>query len=261
MAKSAAISTKDFGLARGSMPDGIPRLKRHGRFWVDDNCQTAGPPGPKVMDLEGRAYHRFMDYVYSPLPPEELGHDAIRELCDLRIDLFDLLVNKSLNESVISCMCRVITREFDSELSPIRVLDFGCGTGFSSILFKHAWRGVCDISGVDISEKAIRIAASAGVDARLLARSDGFPFPPHTFDAVIASFVMHFQIDPASLREIHRVLKPRGVFSFNVYNNPPVELWDSLADSGFRTWVPSGNCDLPGTHRVWCARAGPPAGK
>jgi SAM-dependent methyltransferase len=71
-----------------------------------------------------------------------------------------------------------------SELTPVRVLDLACGTGF---LTRHL-RG--DVVGIDQSETMLRIAASRVPGARLV-RADAVPLPFENgeFDRI---FTSHF---------------------------------------------------------------------
>ena len=51
----------------------------------------------------------------------------------------------------------------------------------------------------------------------MIAPGKPMPFEAEVFDIVFAVFVMHFNIDLQALAELYRVLKPSGLFVFNVY--------------------------------------------
>ena len=77
--------------------------------------------------------------------------------------------------------------------------------------------------GVDDSRGPLRLARAHDPDMRLV-RGDALatPFPDNTFDAAFSSYVAeHFEDGPEELfREIHRVLKPGGLFFLVVpFNN------------------------------------------
>ena len=102
----------------------------------------------------------------------------------------------------------------------LRILESGCGTGrwmaFFELLGNHA-------VGVDDSWGPLRLARAHDPDMRLV-RSDALttPFPDNAFDAAFSSYVAeHFEQGPVPLfREIHRVLKPHGLFFVVVpFNN------------------------------------------
>ncbi|GAI24349.1 unnamed protein product, partial [marine sediment metagenome] len=101
-----------------------------------------------------------------------------------------------------------------------RVLDLGCGNGRFYELFK---RQNIDYIGVDISEKLIDIAKKRypkvkfqKVDALNLA------FPENFFDKVYSIAVLHHipsqEFRKQFLKEIKRVLKPRGILILTVWN-------------------------------------------
>ncbi len=84
-----------------------------------------------------------------------------------------------------------------------RLCDVGCG--YNNLVRNYAGPGVgVDVypwSGCDI---VIRDAAE-------------LPFPDHSFDTVTALAALnHFCDRPAALREIHRVLRPDGLFIFTM---------------------------------------------
>ena len=107
-----------------------------------------------------------------------------------------------------------LTREY---LRPgMEVLEFGCGTGSTAIV--HA-PYVKTIRAIDISEKMLEIARSkataAGVDNVRFERSDidEFDAPDEIFDAVLGLSVLHLLDDRnTAIAEVHRMLKPGGVF-------------------------------------------------
>lgn len=102
-----------------------------------------------------------------------------------------------------------------------RVLDVGCGGGFTSEFL--ATRGAI-VSGVDQSHDCI-LAARTHAERQSLAidyqqgYAEALPYPDHSFDVVVCVDVLEHVADPLrSLAEIHRVLKPGGVFCFDTIN-------------------------------------------
>lgn len=108
---------------------------------------------------------------------------------------------------------------FDFTHKPKKILEFGCGTGnYSKILLERGY----DVTGVDVSEKMLKIARKKcnckfiNGDIRDVAVND-------KFDACIAMFnVMGYLTRNSeivkALKNVHRHLKPNGIFIFDVWN-------------------------------------------
>jgi len=101
-----------------------------------------------------------------------------------------------------------------------RILESGCGTGRWMAFFeKLGNRSV----GLDDSWGPLRVAREHDPGMRLVrANALHSPFRANSFDAAFSSYVAeHFEEGPETLfREIHRVLKPDGVFFVVVpFNN------------------------------------------
>lgn len=106
---------------------------------------------------------------------------------------------------------------------PLRILDAGCGTGFSTLKLAEANPGA-DIVAVDFSAPSLAIAqarlAQAGLSERVrwleadLQELSGLG----TFDYIHSSGVLHHLPDPAAgLRALRRHLAPEGVAYLMVY--------------------------------------------
>jgi ubiquinone/menaquinone biosynthesis C-methylase UbiE/ADP-ribose pyrophosphatase YjhB (NUDIX family) len=100
-----------------------------------------------------------------------------------------------------------------------RVLEIGCGGGQCTIAF--ARRGALAV-GKDLSDEQVafarELAASEGVEARFYQGSveDLSEFPDASQDVVFSACAMAYVPDIAScFSEVHRVLKPGGVFAFS----------------------------------------------
>jgi ubiquinone/menaquinone biosynthesis C-methylase UbiE len=98
------------------------------------------------------------------------------------------------------------------------VLDVGCGTGVLTRLAAEVVGPAGWVVGIDPAPMMIALAwenaALAGKRAEFrLAAVEHLPFADQTFDAVLASFVMHHlppEVKRAELQEVYRVLKPGG---------------------------------------------------
>ncbi|MFC1630003.1 class I SAM-dependent methyltransferase [Patescibacteria group bacterium] len=99
-----------------------------------------------------------------------------------------------------------------------KVLDLGCGNGRLSEIYKGT-----EYVGVDNSEKLIQIAKQKYPDNEFLV-ADAFqlPFPDNYFDKVFSIAVLHHipskELRLQFLKEVKRILKPKGLLIFTVWN-------------------------------------------
>lgn len=108
--------------------------------------------------------------------------------------------------------CRVLR-----DASP--VLDVGCGEGWPSL---YLARAIAQVTGIDISPEHIRLAQSTAALLDLtnvtfqVADIEQLPFADGAFNGVcFGGNVFTYRSAPAKmLAEIHRVLAPSGVFTF-----------------------------------------------
>ena len=102
----------------------------------------------------------------------------------------------------------------------MRILESGCGTGRWMAFFEKLGNRAF---GIDDSWGPLRVAREHDPAMNLARANVVFsPFRENSFDAVFSSYVAeHFEDGPEVLfREIHRVLKPNGLFFMVVpYNN------------------------------------------
>lgn len=105
-----------------------------------------------------------------------------------------------------------------SDKKPKTVLDIATGTGDLAILMTNTTAE--EIIGLDISAGMLEVGkqkiAEKKLDAKIqmvLGDSENIPYPDHYFDAVTVAFgVRNFETLEKGLSEIHRVLKPNGIF-------------------------------------------------
>lgn len=106
--------------------------------------------------------------------------------------------------------------------TPDRVLDFGCGTGWTSHMLA---RMGAEVVGVDISSGALELARESAERSGPLPdgaslrfehfNGDCIPAPDQYFDFVIVFEAIHHLPNPqALLREFARVLSPHGLVGF-----------------------------------------------
>jgi len=97
-----------------------------------------------------------------------------------------------------------------------RVLDVGCGSGWATrMLAEYAFNG--RVAGIDISDEMIRVAressqSQTNVDFET-ASAEQLPFSDHEFTHPFSMESLYYYRNiPKALKEIHRVLKPGGLF-------------------------------------------------
>ena len=97
-----------------------------------------------------------------------------------------------------------------------RVLDVGCGSGWATrLLAEKAFNG--QVTGIDISDEMVRLARESSrsvpnVDFEI-ASAEQLPFDDHEFThAFSMESLYYYRNIPKALKEIHRVLKPGGLF-------------------------------------------------
>jgi SAM-dependent methyltransferase len=103
------------------------------------------------------------------------------------------------------------------EVNGIDILELGCGAAQWSIAL--ARRGARPV-GLDLSEEQLayagRLMSEAGVDFPLIhASAEAVPLPDQSFDVVFCDYGAMTFADPyATVPEVARLLRPRGLFAF-----------------------------------------------
>jgi ubiquinone/menaquinone biosynthesis C-methylase UbiE len=105
------------------------------------------------------------------------------------------------------------------------VLELACGTGILTRVLRSRLPSTVTLTATDLNEPMFRNAADKFAREEavewLQADACSLPFNDQIFDAVVCQFGIMFVPDKAlAAREAHRVLKPGGLFLFNV--------WDAL---------------------------------
>lgn len=143
---------------------------------------------------------------------------------------------------------RLLEQELRGRRRPLRVLDFGCGTGS---FLEHLER-FGTVSGVDGDPDAVGFCHERGrTEVRLVEAGESLPFDDASFDLITTLDVIeHIEDELTALRELRRVLRPGGLLLVSVpafrflwgdqdeishhyrrYSAP--RLRQSLADAGF----------------------------
>ncbi len=106
---------------------------------------------------------------------------------------------------IISAFVESICRE-TGKLKP-RILDVGCGTGANLQMLSQF--GAAE--GVDVSTEALEFCRARGISQVQQGAAESLPYEDASFDLVTGlDVVEHLDDDVAGLREMHRILRPRG---------------------------------------------------
>lgn len=109
-----------------------------------------------------------------------------------------------------------------------RLLEIGCGMGTDLLQFA---RGGARCTGIDLTPRSVEITRHRfelyGADGSFMI-SDGerLPFRSESFDVVYSNGVLHHTPDTAgAIREVHRVLRPRGIAKVMLYHRNSLNYW------------------------------------
>jgi SAM-dependent methyltransferase len=92
-------------------------------------------------------------------------------------------------------------------LKPLRILDYGCGTGGNTL----AYGSFGQVVGIELDSAAVRLAHQRGGARYCRTSGTDLPFRDGSFDVVMASDVLeHIEHDGKAVWEISRVLRPGG---------------------------------------------------
>ena len=120
-----------------------------------------------------------------------------------------------------------------NEIAPEKVLEVAAGTGVVTRAMAAGLPESASIVSTDLNQPMLDHADSVGTARPVVwkqADVTDLPFPDGSFDAVVCQFsVMFFPDRRQALAEICRVLKPGGVFLFNV--------WDRIEENEFAAVV------------------------
>ncbi len=133
---------------------------------------------------------------------------------------YDRYLGPALFEPFANDMAARLQRE-----RPRNVLELACGTGILTSRLRDSLAPAVELVATDLNP-----AMFAFAQGKFSAKQNikwqqadvvALPFPDGSFDAVVCQFGLMFVPDKqTAMRECYRVLSPRGVFLFNV--------WDSI---------------------------------
>lgn len=171
-------------------------------------------PDPEARKVEEAEFHDKLRGLYET-DPERYGH---------------FTSNKKFY-SVVRASDDFYYRWLRENASGKRVLDFGCGSGGSSI---ETAKFAGHVTGIDISPEAVRLAQehadAVGVAKKTtftVMDAEALEFGPGTFDIVSVRGVLHHMDLDAALSQIRRVLTASGkaIFLEALANNPIIHAY------------------------------------
>jgi demethylmenaquinone methyltransferase/2-methoxy-6-polyprenyl-1,4-benzoquinol methylase len=138
---------------------------------------------------------------------------------------------------------------------PQRVLDVATGT--AGVAIAVARQSNAHVTGVDVSEDMLAIGrrrvAVAGLEGRIdlqAGRAEELPFADGMFDAISFTYVLRYVSDPAAtIAELARALRPRGVMAALDFFVPPNPFWHAAWWLYTRVVLPIAGLMLGG--RAW----------
>jgi SAM-dependent methyltransferase len=117
--------------------------------------------------------------------------------------------------------------------SPGRILELAAGTGVVTRTLAAVLPAGASIVATDLNQAMLDEASALGTKRPVEWRQADamkLPFADAAFDAVVCQFgVMFFPQKPQAFAEAHRVLRPGGMFIFNV--------WDDIKENEFAATV------------------------
>jgi demethylmenaquinone methyltransferase / 2-methoxy-6-polyprenyl-1,4-benzoquinol methylase len=145
-----------------------------------------------------------------------------------RYDRINTVLSLGLDQYWRKAVCKFLPKK-----QKIKLLDCATGTGDLLLtLLKHAPQ-IYDVVGIDPAEKMLNLASSKLAPysykiKTMVATAEAIPFSDAMFDMVTISFgIRNFQDLDQSLKEIRRVLTPKGrllILEFSHPTFPPVRL-------------------------------------
>ena len=129
------------------------------------------------------------------------------------------------------------------------VLEIAAGTGVVTRAMDAALRESVSIVATDLNQAMLDRAAARGTKRPVtLRQADAMklPFADATFDAVVCQFSVMFFDKAAAFAEARRVLKPNGIFLFNVWDRIEENEFADAVTTALKTMFPERSAAVSG---------------
>ena len=188
---------------------------------------------------------RYIDAVDIHVMPgnfqTELGPDDVYAgaLYDRGVHVFSFGGLGTLNEGLGVAQAAWL-KEQHPEFKPKRILDVGCGPGFTTVAWKQAYPDA-EVFGIDVGAPQVRYAharAESLGEAIHFSQQDGTAtdFADRSFDLVVSMLVTHecpVPVIKGLFREAHRLLAPGGMTLHDGGSSPLDDPFEALMTSWF----------------------------
>ncbi len=161
--------------------------------------------------LQARLLDRHF-YVYRPDAPDRRSA-CERALFDAIADWYDDEIDEETNRRTIGRLLAAVTTH-GSARRPLRILDFGCGTGLAATI---ADPDTFEVIGTDASGRMLARASARGL--RTVPLADLPRLGAGWANGAIASFVLHLAVTDAELAAAAGALRPGGVLAANFHKD------------------------------------------
>ncbi len=169
----------------------------------------------------------------------------VKELFDSiaeRYDLTNRLISLGLDKLWRRKACEEVLKFIEVQERPLKILDVACGTGDMMLCMRRSLekRNLSgEFYGLDCSEEMLRIARRKVPFAKLsVGTAEEMPYPDGSFDVVTIAFgIRNFSDRKKAIKELYRVLKPRGKLLILEFSKSP-SLLGKMAWLYTRTVVP-----------------------
>jgi demethylmenaquinone methyltransferase/2-methoxy-6-polyprenyl-1,4-benzoquinol methylase len=155
-----------------------------------------------------------------------------------KYDLLNHLLSLNIDKSWRRRVCRRLSETLDRK--DASVLDVACGTGDLSLELKHEAKS--QVIGTDFCRPMLAIATEKSKDLSIPyieADAMSLPFRTDSFDAVTIAFgLRNLPNVDNGLRELFRILKPRGRLVVLEFSSPIVPGFRQLFDFYFGNVLP-----------------------
>ncbi len=164
--------------------------------------------------IEAVDIHVMPGNFHTEIAPDDVMAGA---LYDRGVHVFAFGGLGDKNDALGVAQAEVLKEKFPN-LKPRRILDLGCGPGFTTLPWKDAYPDA-EVHGIDVGAPQIRYAharaEALGVEAHFSQQNGAHTdFPDGHFDVIASMLVTHecpVPVIKALFKEAHRLLAPGGV--------------------------------------------------